>query len=453
MRSFVTAPQYVNPEVRPWCGGPCGRFTLVVPGLLVATSVLVGSVDVSGPGVARISFMGRPGLWSDLAGVVTKRTAFSVLSDTEVAGCLFRFFSDLLESLAPKVGSKEVLAWVVGKVAVCSSIIPHARPRWVLVTRRRQTLHLEGADRSSNMALGMSGNELKLWIITELSNRKIVADSSRYNLLVPRLSRPMLIAAQSVLLNPPRRGKYEALKALVLKEAEPSNTAKLEELLRPIQLGDRKPSVLLREMQSSGSTYGVSDTLLQELWLRRLPEAVQALLAASSAKSLTEMAATADSVLDRIPSLRHGTLAPVLTPQPSTSYSTSQHSDQSPHVDHRDLVINALRQELQNARISNSSVSREEFADAMLSLKREIAERRSRSSSRSSGRSVSRFSDRSSNSSLSRSGSRGDSARQFRARTPDPSLCWYHNEFADRARNCREPCTRFGEFQARQGNR
>lgn len=53
-----------------------------------------------------------------------------------------------------------------------------------------------------------------------------------------------------------------------------------------------------------------------------------------------------------------------------------------------------------------------------------------------------------------KSGRRGNRSRSASRRRNESSentdgLCWYHREFGDNARNCREPCKRYAEFAAK----
>ncbi|GFW02589.1 uncharacterized protein TNCV_2456041 [Trichonephila clavipes] len=62
-----------------------------------------------------------------------------------------------------------------------------------------------------------------------------------------------------------------------------------------MELGDRRPSDLLRQMKSlSGSS--VSDKLIKSLWLQRLPQHTQAILSISN-DSLNNIAEMADKII------------------------------------------------------------------------------------------------------------------------------------------------------------
>ena len=77
-----------------------------------------------------------------------------------------------------------------------------------------------------------------------------------------------------MILYPPKAEAYDALEQAVLQEFSPNIRDRLNSLLKSVGLSDRKPSAVLQDMQDAAGTGGVSDELLQELWLTRVPESV-----------------------------------------------------------------------------------------------------------------------------------------------------------------------------------
>ncbi|KMQ86112.1 hypothetical protein RF55_15001 [Lasius niger] len=69
-------------------------------------------------------------------------------------------------------------------------------------------------------------------------------------------------------------------------------------LLETTELGDKTPSVLLREMRTLAGT-NVTDNMLRTLWLQRLPTRIQELLTVLDDVSLDKLAACADKAHDR----------------------------------------------------------------------------------------------------------------------------------------------------------
>lgn len=68
-------------------------------------------------------------------------------------------------------------------------------------------------------------------------------------------------------------------------------------LLGEVELGDRRPSVLLREMRTLAGTNSTDD-LLRTLWLKRLPPRVRELLSILEDVNLDKLAACADKAME-----------------------------------------------------------------------------------------------------------------------------------------------------------
>ncbi|KAL1469957.1 hypothetical protein MTO96_024722 [Rhipicephalus appendiculatus] len=83
-------------------------------------------------------------------------------------------------------------------------------------------------------------------------------------------------------------------------------------VLSPTELGDRRPSQLLRQIQALLGVRASSfdDVLLKELFIQRLPPMVQMVLTTASELNLSSLAALADKVYE---------IAPSQLPVPDTS--------------------------------------------------------------------------------------------------------------------------------------
>ncbi|KAG0413170.1 hypothetical protein HPB47_009683 [Ixodes persulcatus] len=103
-----------------------------------------------------------------------------------------------------------------------------------------------------------------------------------------------------ILAQPSPTASYDQLKAALLQRTEASDRSRLQELLTAEELGDRRPSQLLRRMTQllgvRANTIG--DALLRELFIQRLPTNVQMVLATARALDLTGLAALADAVIE-----------------------------------------------------------------------------------------------------------------------------------------------------------
>lgn len=96
-------------------------------------------------------------------------------------------------------------------------------------------------------------------------------------------------------------------------EFEESDGRKVNKLLTELDLGDRKPSHLLREMKVLTGTQVQTD-FLRTMFLQRLPNNVRAILATSS-DSLDNIAAMADKIME-LSTSSFSTQAVVSTPTP-----------------------------------------------------------------------------------------------------------------------------------------
>ncbi|KAJ2937517.1 hypothetical protein O0L34_g18662 [Tuta absoluta] len=82
-----------------------------------------------------------------------------------------------------------------------------------------------------------------------------------------------------ILDNIPATNKYEVLKERLLKAFQESSEQQFHKLVKEMDLGQQRPSQLLRRMQELARNTGVGDDPLKNLWLSRLPPAVRAVLA------------------------------------------------------------------------------------------------------------------------------------------------------------------------------
>ena len=88
---------------------------------------------------------------------------------------------------------------------------------------------------------------------------------------------------RDLLLKPPEEDPYDKLKTQLIKRTAASEQRKLQQLISGEELGDRKPTQLLRRMQQLlGSKLGTgseANSFLRELFLQRLPPSVRMVLA------------------------------------------------------------------------------------------------------------------------------------------------------------------------------
>ena len=229
----------------------------------------------------------------------------------------------------------------------------------------------------------------------QFSTRRITKEDSKYSHVVSSLSPDIAQEVRDLLITKPTSQPYTALKAALVARTSETEQRRLQQLLTEEELGDRKPTQLLRRMKQLLGDRVLEDSILRQLFVQRMPTNVQQILASSSSSlTITQVAELADRILAvASPTYVHALSAP-------TSNATS---------------IQRLQEEVQRLTSQVNSLS--------LQLRE-----RSRSRNRSTSANRSKKNSSRSNSPAPPSNDNGE--------------CWYHQNYGDNARRCRPPCRR-----------
>lgn len=223
-------------------------------------------------------------------------------------------------------------------------------------------------------------------------------DLQKYHLVIAQLERQDIIHVSDIVRKPPETNKYEAIKQRLINAYEESESSQFQKLLGGLELGDQKPSYLLRRMRDLAGNM-MADDALRVMWLRQLPTQVRAVLSVNKDSSLEGLASSADKMLEHT---QQGAIYAVSANTPSTT--SNDFETLSRQIEKLTLEIAELRGKPQSpyyhggARNYNRSRSNSQNR------------RRSNSNSRKPG---------------------------------DPDwLCFYHYRFGDEARRCEPPCSK-----------
>lgn len=223
----------------------------------------------------------------------------------------------------------------------------------------------------------------RLWFAqleSEFTFYRISSDNVKYSAIVRHLDEQTMLAVADVIERPPDAEKYQTLKDMLIARFTDSEERRLRLLIAGVELGDKRPSEMLRELkQLSGGC--VTDNILQTLWLQRLPSRVQETLAVVEGVSLEKLAELADKVTDR----NSNAMIAAVEAQPS-----------------------------QQSQVLADLVKKVEALT--------VQQRKSRSRSRH----------------RSKSRQRKDSKDKSDS---EKGLCFYHKRFGAKARRCTRPCT------------
>lgn len=222
------------------------------------------------------------------------------------------------------------------------------------------------------------------------------SDTTKFHAVVAALEPKVLNCVRDIVIKPPTNNAYEALKTRVLNFYEQSESSKLKLLLNDLQLGDRRPSQLLCEMEALNNGKLNRDAL-KALWMQRLPSNVQQILSVCSdeVEESSKLSRIADKVYEGSQVTASNFAAVGMSSSPTTT------------VNLKSIGIEDLRNDIAELQKAISGIQVKSV---------NAGAHRSRSPSRSLVRSRPSSADR-----------RG-------------SYCWYHAKFRERAHKCRSPC-------------
>ena len=137
--------------------------------------------------------------------------------------------------------------------------------------------------------------------VSQFTTRRVTAQRTKFDHVIASLSPEVATEIRDLILKPPEADPYSVLKEQLIKRTAASEQRRLQQLFNAEELGDRKPTQLLRRMQQLlGDRAGTTDgAFLQELFLQRLPANVRMVLASTAATtSLEDMAELADKIVE-----------------------------------------------------------------------------------------------------------------------------------------------------------
>ncbi|XP_076286385.1 uncharacterized protein LOC143212019 [Lasioglossum baleicum] len=226
----------------------------------------------------------------------------------------------------------------------------------------------------------------ELWFANldaQFALRGITQEDTKYYHVVAQLDSKSATEVEDIMLNPPDKNRYQALKQALIERLSVSKQRKMKQLLEHEEKGDRTPSQFLRHMRSLAGGK-VPDEFIKTLWISRLPVSMQSVLATQDGVELDKMAVLADRV---------GEVATAQSQPIPAASNVAAVGD-----------INALV---------------EQIAEMVTSKLEDRGRRRSRSAS----------------------GGRYRESSRGRSQERPKGVCWYHWRFKERATKCTRPCS------------
>ncbi|KAG1661713.1 A-kinase anchor protein 7 isoform gamma [Nymphon striatum] len=134
----------------------------------------------------------------------------------------------------------------------------------------------------------------------QFKRRGIVQESTKYEFVAEVLPYSVAQEVRDLIFSPPAEQPYSSLKSSLLDRIAVSKTQRVKNLLSMEELGDRKPSQLLRHMESLlDNSLGLDNLLVSEIFLSRMPSNVRSILAANPLPlTLSQQATLADRIME-----------------------------------------------------------------------------------------------------------------------------------------------------------
>ena len=249
-------------------------------------------------------------------------------------------------------------------------------------------------------------NNPRIWfaqIEALFQSRGVRSQASKYAYVVGSL--PIEIAAEvgDLIDQVPETEPYDKLKAALIQRTTVSDETRLQQLLNACDLGDKRPSQLLRHMKQLAGPYKLDEALLKQMWFNRLPRSVRQILSALGKSSpLDELTDMADKVMEVCHDNHY-----INTMQPYGAADVS-------YLNSIQRQLSQLTNQLESLQTTVAAVQARQVRPPF----------RQRSRSRPRSRSPKRTSE----------------------------ICWYHTKFGAKARRCTRPCAFPSPSTDNQGN-
>ncbi len=248
-------------------------------------------------------------------------------------------------------------------------------------------------------------NDPALWfaqVEAQFVTRHITTQDTKFAYVTASLQPEIAQEIRDLLITPPATERYDRLKQELIRRTSLSEQKRLHQLLISEELGDRKPSQLLRRMRQLLGDNSLEEKILKQLFLQRLPTHTQSILASmADTVGVEQLAELADKIIEVSPPLS-ASVATIDVPPPS-------------HTPQANPDVLALQEQM-------SALTRQVQA---LSTQLQRSHRRSQSRGRPSSRTYP-----------------GDRSPSASTGQPKTDQCWYHWKFGSKAAKCTSLCSR-----------
>lgn len=298
----------------------------------------------------------------------------------------------------------------------------------------------------------------QLWFMQTnqmFENLNITNENRKYGAVVVALDPAVANEVRDIIATKPANNPYQVLKSGILSRLGPSNRENMRRLLDTQEMGDRKPTTLLRDMhKSAGATQVAQQTeFFKNLFLEKLPTFMQGILSIMRETTTVEkLAQQADLIYETHQSTPQVNAINKYTPNNAQQHDTHKQNYEtrpSTHSRERESAYTTYRAMTDlTTRITIMETKMTQMCELLNKI-----EQRGRSQNRTNY-----------NDQRNRSPSNPRYTTQYTTNqnnTPPTNttqnnngntpLCWFHEKFGNNAHKCTSPCS-FNTNQQQLGN-
>lgn len=267
-----------------------------------------------------------------------------------------------------------------------------------------------------------STSNIETWFIKmeawfELQGLGIRKEVEKYKAVIAYLDQKYLDQVHDLVRTQPIEQPYTTLKQAILARFAESEMARLDKLAHGIQLGDGRPSHLLSQLQRVNATN--DESVVRRYWIKRLPPNVRCVVAgmleSNQNISLSQLAITADAILDSISYSSGDHVSSIAT-------SSCELSDNSVcGVSSSNNRLGTLEKRMDKTDVLLQQIDKK-LSQLVSGYNNNSNHPRQRGRSQSSYRRAS------------------TPSRQVNQDDDSSPYCWYHTEYGTDAKKCIKPC-------------
>ena len=125
-------------------------------------------------------------------------------------------------------------------------------------------------------------------------------DATKFYYVISQLDNKYSAEVEDVITNPPPTGRYDRIKAELIRRPSLYEEQRVRQLLMHEEMGARRPTQFLRHLRTLAGPSVPSD-FLRTLWTNRLPPNIQAIIATQAQVALDDVAQLADKIAEVMP--------------------------------------------------------------------------------------------------------------------------------------------------------